>query len=158
MSDTGKYLNKGSSVKVAGKKYKLRGLGLAEILSESANGLRKKRLKRPKEYADAMGLSEDQRAAFLVKWMKENPEPEPKENEEEALDFAATAEGVEYILSHGLADQSGMTMAEAQELVNGITPDELLHLSSALLGGWLDLSPQAKKKTLIQRIISAVRG
>jgi len=157
MSDTGKYFNRLKDVTLSGNTFRLKGMGLAEILSDGEAGLKKKHLRRPKEYADAMDLVGKERTDFLLQWMKDNPESEGKELEEDVLDFAASAEGVEFILISGLSDQAGLARDEASAIVENLEPMELIELSSVMLGGWLDLGASAKKKPLLQRIMAKLK-
>jgi hypothetical protein len=151
MSDTGKYSNHGQTVNLSGTDYELRGLGIAEILSEGAGHIRKAHISKARTTADEMGIDGEDRVSFTLQWLKDNPEPQGSELEELALDYVASPSGVLQITAFPLARQADIELEEATDIITRSDYINLLEAAQVFFGGLIDLMGNAKKKPARKR-------
>jgi hypothetical protein len=144
MSDTGKYSNHIQTVNLDGTDYQLKGLGIAEILSEGAQHVKQAHIAEAKETADEMGLESNDRVSFTLQWLKDNPYPEGAELEEMALDYIASPGGVLQITAFALARQADIELGEATDIITRSDYINLLEAAQVFFGGLIDLMGASK--------------
>lgn len=144
MSDTGKYSNHIQTVNLDGTDYELKGLGIAELLSEGAAHIKQAHIAEAKTTADEMGLEGPDRVSYTMAWLKENPYPEGSKLEEMSLDYVASPGGVLQITAVALARQADMELEEATDLITRSDYINLLEAAQVFFGGLIDLMGASK--------------
>jgi len=144
MSDTGKYSNHGQTVNLSGTDYELKGLGIAEILSEGASHIRKAHIAQARAIADDMDIEGEDRVSFTLQWMKDNPAPAGDKLEEMALDYVASPNGVLQITAFALARQADIELEEATDIITRSDYSNLLEAAQVFFGGLIDLMGASK--------------
>jgi hypothetical protein len=146
--DVNAYSNHIKTVTLSGKDYKLRGLGIAELLSEGANHIRDQHIGKAKVIADKMDLQGGDRVDFLMRWLGENPEPAGSKLEDMVLDYVASPSGVLQITAFGLARQAEIGIEDAKDIITESNYDNMIAAAQVLFGGIIKLggTTAAKKQ------------
>jgi hypothetical protein len=144
-------LNHGQTVNLAGTDYRLKGLGIAEILAEGANHIRKAHIAKARTIADDMDIEGEDRVAFTLKWIKDNPEPEGDVLEDMVLDYVASPSGVLQITAFALSRQADISLDEATDIITASDYVGMVQAAQVFFGGLIDLTGTAKKKPARKR-------
>jgi hypothetical protein len=143
MSDTGKYTNQGTTVTVDGNDYRLRGMGLAWILAEAGDCIRRAHMAEAKDWADETGLEGKDRLEYILAWQDKHPMPEDKDLEDRISEFICSSEGMIFITTRAIQEQLEFDIDDARQFVSDCKPEDLWEIAQVVFGGIIALS---KKK------------
>jgi hypothetical protein len=147
MSDTGKYSNHPKEVTLSGNTYRLKGMGLGDITAEAASHVLDERLQEPKQAAQAMDLTGEEKVSFLLQWLEKNPEPTDSELEDMVADYITTNRGLFRLTAWGLAEQLDLSNEQAGDMLVDASAEELFNASQVIFGGLLSKAKRGANKT-----------